>query len=520
MLSSFRSNASNPLVWLPVGVIVFVFVFTFGSWGGGDLSGNMPMAAVVNGRVIPESQFAAAYSLAFQNNQRFRRGYDVEAAKAEGLKDKVLEELVERELLAQLAEGRGLTVSDDELVTYIQKSFFGPDRPFDREEYKRLVNGYFQTSEPRFEEQVRRDILADRMQNLITESVHVSPSELKDAFDGRFNRANLDLVRIDPLYFKDIPAATEAQSLAWAEGHAKEVEDHYNKHINRYRQEKKVKARHILIKVDASAADDVKAKAKERIQAALTRVQSGEDFAKVATELSEDDGSKANGGDLGTFGKGRMVKPFEDAAFALEAGQLSEIVESRFGYHVIKVEEVIPPQVKELTDVRGEIATQLMREAQQKEKARALADQALADLKAGKAPEALALPELQLPSTDPLDTQKKDPFAPRVENTGFFSKNSRYVPRVGVSEELVKTAFELTKEAPVADRVFEVSGRFYLVKLNDRESPDPEKFDQEKESLENSLLRSRQGELLDSFTKDLREKARVEKNAKVASYGA
>lgn len=520
MLSSFRSNASNPLVWLPVGVIIFVFVFTFGSWGGSDVSGNMPLAALVNGRVIPEAQFSAAYSRAFQNQQMFRRGYDVEEAKREGLKDKVLEELIERELLAQMAEERGLGVADEEVVEYIKKTFFGADRPFDREEYKRLVNGYFQTTESRFEEQVQRDILANRMEALIQESVHVAPGELKDAFDGRFNRADLTLVRIDPLYFKDLAKPADDEVKSWADGHAKDIEDHYNKHINRYRQDKKVKARHILIKVDEGAPEAEKAKAKERILAAKKRVDGGEDFATVAKELSEDDGSKASGGDLGTFGPGRMVKPFEEAAFKLEAGQISDVVESRFGYHVIKVEEVIPPEVKELDAVRLDIARQLMREEEQKKRAKALADKALSDLKAGTDPLALDIPDLQLPSADPLAASKKDPFAPRVEETGWFSKSARYVPRVGVSKDLVDAAFTLTKDSPVADQVFEVSGRYYVIKLKDRELPDPEKFEQEKGALKDTLLRARKAEVLDAFVKDLRDRADVQKNANVVSYAS
>ncbi len=519
MLAAMRKNATNPLVLIPVGIIIFVFVFTFGQWGGSDVSGNMPMAATVNGRVISEAMFNVAYSRQYQNNQLIRRGYGIEDAKREGLKEKVLDDLVARELLAQLGEDRGLRVSDDEVVDYVKTRFFGADKPFDREEYKRIVHGYFQTSEPRFEEQVRRDILADRMENLVSSSLHVTQQELQEEFDNRFNRASLEVVRIDPLYFKELPTPSDDEVKTWADANESKIEEHYNKHINRYRKEKEVRARHILIKVDENASAGDKAKAKERLLAAKKRVDGGEDFAKVATEVSEDEGSKQSGGDLGFFGKGRMVPPFEEAAFALEPGGLSDVVESRHGYHLIKVEEVKAPEITELASVRLDIAKQLMKEDAQNAKARALAQQVLTGMKAGKQVSELGIEGLQLPedlaTTDPA---KRDPFAPRVELTGWFAQNARYVPRVGVSPELATAAFALTDEQPTADQVFEVSNRFFVVRLKDRERPDPAKFEAEKETLKQGLIRARQAVALDKFLEELKAQADVEKNQALIGY--
>lgn len=520
MLAAMRRNATNPLVLIPVGIIVFVFIFTFGQWGGGDVSGNLPMAATVNGRVISEAMFNVAYSRQYQNNQLIRRGYTVEDAKRDGLKEKVLEDLISRELLAQLAEQRGLVVTDDEVVRYVKTQFFGPDKPFDREEYKRIVNGYFQTTEARFEQQVRRDILAERMENLIASSLHVTQQELEAEFDNRNNRASLEVVRVDPLYFKNIPAPSEAELSAWAEQNAAKIEQHYNDHITRYRKEKEVRARHILVKVDKDAPAADKEAAKQKLLAAKARIEGGEDFAKVASEVSEDPGSKDNGGDLGFFGKGRMVPPFEEAAFALEVGKLSDAVETSHGFHLIKVEEIKEPEVTELAAVRLDIARQLQREEAQAEKARAVAQKALEGLKAGKGVEELGIEGLELPdqlaTTDPT---QRDPFAPRVELTGWFAKNARYVPRVGVSPELAEAAFLLTEEAPVADQVFEVSNRFFVVRLKERERPDPTKLETDKDAIKQSLLRARQAAAVEKFLEELRAKAKVETNKVLLSYG-
>lgn len=114
---------------------------------------------------------------------------------------------------------------------------------------------------------------------------------------------------------------------------------YYKAHPEEFRTPEMVRARHILIKVDNKAKEDEKVKAKERAEGILKRIKSGEDFAKLATEFSDDPGSKNKGGDLGFFPKGRMVPNFEKAAFALRVGEVSDIVETPFGFHIIKVEE-------------------------------------------------------------------------------------------------------------------------------------------------------------------------------------
>jgi peptidyl-prolyl cis-trans isomerase C len=119
---------------------------------------------------------------------------------------------------------------------------------------------------------------------------------------------------------------------------AGEVQAYYDQNKDKYVEEEQVRARHILIRVppEASPADDAKLKAKA--DGALKRAQQGEDFSALAVEFS-DDGSKQNGGDLGFFPRGRMVQDFEEVAFSLQPGQMSEVVRTPFGYHVIKVEE-------------------------------------------------------------------------------------------------------------------------------------------------------------------------------------
>jgi len=114
---------------------------------------------------------------------------------------------------------------------------------------------------------------------------------------------------------------------------------YYKAHQDEFKTPEMVRARHILVKVGKSASQEVKSKSKEKIEEILKRIKSGEDFAKVASEVSDDTGSKEKGGDLGFFRRGMMVSEFEKAAFSLKLGEVSDIVETQFGFHIIKVEE-------------------------------------------------------------------------------------------------------------------------------------------------------------------------------------
>jgi peptidyl-prolyl cis-trans isomerase C len=143
---------------------------------------------------------------------------------------------------------------------------------------------------------------------------------------------------------------------------AEDVETYYNENPQMFQQPEQVHARHILMKTGAEATSDAKAAAQAKAAAARKRAVAGEDFAALATEMSEGP-SAPQGGDLGFFGRQQMVAPFADAAFALEVGQISEVVETQFGYHVIKVEEKKPASTMSLDEVRQPLE-QMLRQNQ------------------------------------------------------------------------------------------------------------------------------------------------------------
>nr|WP_141674204.1 peptidylprolyl isomerase [Dissulfuribacter thermophilus] len=154
-----------------------------------------------------------------------------------------------------------------------------------------------------------------------------------------------------------------------------EVKAYYEKHKDQFTQREQVKARHILVKVPAGANEDAWKKAKKKALDIKARAEKGEDFAKLAKEFSDDPGTKDRGGELGYFGKGRMVPEFEKVAFSLEPGVISDPVKTIFGWHLIQVEDKKAAQVKPLEDVKS-----FVRQRALQEKKREMLEKLLADV--------------------------------------------------------------------------------------------------------------------------------------------
>lgn len=145
----------------------------------------------------------------------------------------------------------------------------------------------------------------------------------------------------------------------------KEAEDYYGKNKKVFEKPERVRARHILILVKQGAGDDEKKAAKKKAEGLLDRVRKGEDFAKLAGEFSDDPGSKQKGGDLGFFQRNSMIPEFDKAAFALEPGGISGIVETSFGYHIIKVEEKKKAEIPPYETIKEEVRTLALQAAKQ-----------------------------------------------------------------------------------------------------------------------------------------------------------
>jgi peptidyl-prolyl cis-trans isomerase D len=234
----------------------------------------------------------------------------------------------------------------------------------------------------------------------------------------------------------------------------------------------------------------------------------GEDFSKLAQSLSEDTGSAREGGDLGYNTKGKMVAPFDDAQFALKPGEISQVVESRFGYHVIKVEGVREGDVP-VDEAKREIAQRQQAEARAAELAQKAAEQTLNELRAGTTLEAL---EAELKSEK--DAGGDQALAPIVREARPFGRGGS--PIAGADNgALVKAAFELTTDKPLPEAPVKVGDSFVVFKLVSRETPDKEAFaGDDEQRLNDALLRRKRAEVLEQFVYKLRSKA--EKDGEVS----
>ena len=140
-----------------------------------------------------------------------------------------------------------------------------------------------------------------------------------------------------------------------------EVEAYYRQTFNRYSSPEQRSARHILFKTAEGESEEMLSEKYQRTEEVLDMARSGEDFAELAKQFSEGP-TGPKGGDLGTFSRGRMVKPFEDAVFALSEGEISDVVETQFGFHIIKLEKIEPARIKSLDEVKGSIIATLQKQ--------------------------------------------------------------------------------------------------------------------------------------------------------------
>ncbi|MDP2921113.1 MAG: peptidylprolyl isomerase [Candidatus Omnitrophota bacterium] len=244
-------------------------------------------AAKVNGAGIKAVTLDAAVNNFIENQKMF--GVTVKEEEKDALKKDILNELVSAELLYQASQKAGLGDLSKEVDTQLEniKKGFGSE-----EEFQKVLK--------------ERGIDSKSLKEDIKKGVYINAYLEKNVFS-----------KMSPV--------TEDQK-----------KQEYETNKDKLNVPDEVKASHILIKAGEKATPEEKQKAKEKIDALRARLMSGEDFVKLAKENSED-GSAANGGDLGFFRKGEMVKPFEDTAFGLEKDQISPVVETQFGYHIIKV---------------------------------------------------------------------------------------------------------------------------------------------------------------------------------------
>ncbi len=280
--------------------------------GKGDAPGSKvpPVVAKVNGKEIKAQEYNRLWKQL--EMERGEPGGVKDPKERESLKEDVLQRLIAVEVLVQKADEMKIQANLEDVEKQIQQV---QEKIGGEEAMKEALRLHGLSVE-----EYRADVLRGlKIQRLLQREV-------------------LDKISLDP----------------------KEIKEFYESNPDVFNVPEQIRARHILIRLAEKAADDKKKEAQQAIQKAAERIKKGEAFEAVAKEVSQD-GSAPNGGDLGYFGRGQMDPDFEKAAFALEKGKVSQVVETRFGYHLIKVEDRRPPRKLAFEEVEAKLGEFLKR---------------------------------------------------------------------------------------------------------------------------------------------------------------
>ena len=495
--------------------IAVVFTLQFGPGSSGFSQTNNAntapsAAAVVNGQEIPVLEFRREYANQLQYLRQQGQPVTEAVARQFGLPQSVLDRMVNTELLAQAAERHGLRASDEELLKLLQRSpEFQKDGQFDYATYQGILRDYYRQTPADYEEDLRRRLTAQKMLGVVQNGAVVSDDEVRSRFEKEGNQARIVFARFLPTMYADkVPAPSAADLNTYKQAHQKEIQDYYEANRFVYQQPERIRARQVLLKVAPEATPEQKARAMERAQALRKEIDGGKDFAEVARASSEDPGTKAAGGDLGWVERGNWEPALANAAFALNAGEVTQPVETKFGIHLVKVEEKKPAQDKKLEEVQDEIATTLFKRDKAKEQAQAAAQKALAEVKGGKALTALFPPEKAgQPALLRFETETR----PEAVQTDVFNAASTNVPHLGPAPDLLTAVFA-TKGPAALEQAFPVGEGFVVAQVTERQLPDDAKFAEKRDELRRQAQQAKEYEVADSFLKALRKSGKVETN--------
>jgi peptidyl-prolyl cis-trans isomerase D len=500
MLDRMRRH-KNWLKWsLAIVVVSFVLLYIPSFLGDSTqgAAGNAVVASV-EGRDITAAQFRRVYN---QQMQAYRQSYganvDDRLLKQLGIDQRIVQQMIQEE--ASLAEAKrlGIKASDAEVRERILSlpafqengQFIGDQR------YRALLKMQTPPMRPdEFEDQVRRSIVSEKLQAALTGWITVDDTDVEKEFKRRNERVKVQVVNLPADKFREGLVASDAEVGKYFDDHkeqfrisekrkvryltvdqealrlkatvtGQQIERYYNENVQQYSQPEQVRASHILLKTEGK--DD--AAVKKQAEALLAQIKGGADFAELAKKKSEDTGSAVKGGDLDFFGRGQMVKEFDAVAFSLQPGQMSDLVKSQFGYHIIKVTDKRAASVKTLPEVRSQIEDQL------KYQQAADAAQKLADKIAG---------ELKKPS-DFESVARANGL--RSGESGLFQQDEP-IAGIGMAPAVNQQAFEM-KEGDVSDPIRTPQG-WAFVTVTGKQDPYVPKVDEVKAKVRDEVLKQK-----------------------------
>lgn len=441
-----RMMLKSITAWILFSGIIVVFIF-LGQTPHHEGVASGGTAATVNGQIVSLAEFSEQVEM-MSRDPRFAQleQFGGDFAR-QMIRKQAIGALVDQRLLGQNLGKVGL-VTPDGLVrdSIAEIGGFQEDGRFSKTRYLNYLQATHQ-SPAEFEEKVRRQLAASRAARTFSAALRPLPFEtdLVKAVEGK--KANVEAVTIptEALVIPDgVPQADVKAFLAKSDSAAR-VKSYYDSHKTEFSQPEKAKVRHILIRAEKGKPEAIAA-AKAEAEKILAQVKGGADFAKLATKKSQDPGSKANGGLIDYFAKGTMVPEFEKYAFSAKPGEISGLVQTDFGFHIIKLEDRKPASEKKLEDVKEEIAQILVAQEQSREQIAAL-EKAVAEGKTGDVDAFVAKNKLSW------------------RESGPFALNAETIPQVGGGDEAVSIAFKLTPQKPLASKLIRQGPQALLLRF-------------------------------------------------------
>src|SRR5712671_4806465 len=479
---------------------------------------------------VPEVQREARMMV----RQQFPKGGEQAAMLLPLFAGQAAEQLINEKTLVAEARRMGLRVSDEELRDELQHgplaSMLFPEGKFvGQSEYENFVQRADLTI-PQFENLEKEYILIRKLRALISGSAFVGEPEIRAEFDRRNTKIKFDyavLTQADILKglhptdqelkaFYDRNKATYNNSVpekrqikytiietvkpATTPVTDQELQAYYDQHRDEYRLPEQVKVAHILIKTPLPGPDgkvDEKGveAARKKAEDVLKQVKAGGDFAKLATQYSEDPGSGKSGGELGWIGRGRTVPEFEKAAFSLPKGQTSDLVKSSYGFHIIRVEDKQEAHLKTLAEVKSEIEEKVKQQ------------------KVARATEAAANALLSQARTDGFDKAAAAKGQAAV-GTEFFSRTD-HLPGLAANPQFMEAVFSEADKAP--PDVVQVPQGYVVFQLLAIKPPATPTFEEIRSRVESEFKNERASFLLQQKTQELSDRAKAAHDLKKAA---
>ncbi|WP_441287058.1 peptidylprolyl isomerase [Sorangium sp. KYC3313] len=532
--------------------IAVVFIVQFRPSTGPVQSTGNTCAVEVRGSCISSIDFNASKNLLAM------RSADENRLRAMGYRRLTAEGLYERWLLNEDAKRLGITVSDDELTNELVAGRVRVSLPadkirqvgyalslredliryldvrnrqtkkFDNKQYEKQIRNITKMSPTDFREYQRKELIAARMRELIRARVRVGENEAFEQFSREKSTRSLAYVRFDRRFYSDLIVDMSEKAIqAWADNNKEELDKAWEGRKAQYQPECRV-ARVLAVEVKPEEAEQGpeagKAAAKARIEGAVQRLKKGESFADVARSAS-DDPSAARGGELGCVAKGRLSKPVEDKLFEMKAGDVSDLIETEDGFHVIKLEQIAKDAEAEKIG-RQETARDLYIAHESERLAAEAAKQVLAAAAGGKSLEdALAAYMAQLTPANAKEKEKASakeggqaeagearapytiathPNRPTVETSLPFNVSGSPIADARDSTEAARIAFQLDKPGDLPKDVVALANGYAVIQLKEKTSASQEQWDKDREFYTSAMRAAKQNDALIGYVRRLK----------------